>query len=100
LALVVLIFAPLVGHIPLAALAGVLLATTARMIKPRELLELAKETRLDALVLVCTFLATIAIDLISAVIIGLALSLILRKTRFAQIDRRYPPVDQKETLGD
>jgi hypothetical protein len=34
------------------------------------------------------------------VIIGLALSLILRRTRFAQIDRRYPPVDQKETLGD
>lgn len=100
LALVILIFAPLVGQIPLAALAGVLLATTARMIKPRELLELAKETRLDALVLVCTFLATIAIDLISAVIIGLALSLILRRTRFAQIDRRYPPVDQKETLGD
>jgi SulP family sulfate permease len=100
LALVVLTFAPLVGQIPLAALAGVLLATTVRMIKPRELFELAKETRLDALVLVCTFLATVAIDLISAVIIGLALSLILRRTRFAQIDRRYPPVDQKETLGD
>lgn len=100
LSLVILIFAPMVGQIPLAALAGVLLATTARMIKPRELLALAKETRLDALVLVCTLIATIAIDLISAVIIGLLLTLALRKTRLAAIDRRYPPVDEKETLGD
>ena len=100
LALVVLAFAPLVSQIPLAALAGVLLATTARMIKPRELIELAKETKLDALVLICTFIATVFIDLISAVIIGLAISLALRKTKLAALDRRYPPVDEDETLGD
>jgi SulP family sulfate permease len=100
LAIVVLLFAPLVAQIPLAALAGVLLATTARMIKPRELIALAKETRLDALVLIATFAATIFIDLISAVIIGLILSLALRRTRLAAIDRRYPPVDENETLGD
>ena len=100
LAAVVILFAPLVGQIPLAALAGVLLATTARMIKPRELMSLARESKLDALVLICTFVATIAIDLISAVIIGLVLSLALRKTSLAAIDRRYPPVDEKETLGD
>ena len=100
LALVVLAFAPLVSQIPLAALAGVLLATTARMIKPRELIALAKETKLDALVLVCTFAATVFIDLISAVIIGLLISLALRKTKLAKIDRRYPPVDDQETLGD
>jgi SulP family sulfate permease len=100
LALVVLAFAPLVSQIPLAALAGVLLATTARMIKPRELLTLAKESRLDAIVLGCTFMATVFIDLISAVIIGLLISLALRKTKLAKIDRRYPPVDERETLGD
>lgn len=100
LALVVLAFAPLVSQIPLAALAGVLLATTARMIKPRELIELAKETKLDALVVICTFIATVFIDLISAVIIGLAISLALRKTKLAALDRRYPPVDEDETLGD
>jgi SulP family sulfate permease len=100
LALVVLAFAPLVSQIPLAALAGVLLATTARMIKPRELMKLAKETKLDAIVLLGTFAATIFIDLISAVILGLLISLALRKTKLAQIDRRYPPVDERETLGD
>ena len=100
LAIVVLLFAPLVAQIPLAALAGVLLATTVRMINPQELVALAKETRLDAIVLAATFLATIFIDLISAVIIGLILSLALRRTRLAALDRRYPPIDKLETLGD
>jgi SulP family sulfate permease len=84
LALVVLLFAPLVATIPLAALAGVLLATTARMIKPRELIELTKKSRLDALMLVTTLIATVFVDLITAVLIGLVLSLMLRRTRLAR----------------
>lgn len=101
LAAVVLLASSLVGRIPLAALAGVLIATTAHMIKPRELLNLARESYLDALILVATFVTTIFVDLISAVVLGLALSLILRKTKLAKvIDRRLPPVDEKETLGD
>jgi SulP family sulfate permease len=100
LAAIVIALPGLVSQIPLAALAGVLFATTARMIKPSELLALARESRLDALLLVATFAMTIALDLISAVIVGLALFLLLRKTALAGVDRRYPPVDQKETLGD
>lgn len=101
LAAVVLLASSLVGRIPLAALAGVLIATTAHMIKPRELFKLARETHLDALILVVTFITTIFVDLISAVLLGLALSLILRKTKLAKVlDRRLPPVDEKETLGD
>ena len=84
LALVVLLFAPLVATIPLSALAGVLLATTARMIKPREVIELIKKSRLDALLLITTLIATIFVDLISAVLIGLVLSLMLRRTRLAR----------------
>lgn len=100
LALVILLLAPVVAQIPLAALAGVLLATTIRMIKPSELLALAKESPLDSMLLVCTFVATIAIDLISAVLIGIVILLALRKTKLALVTRRYPPVDEKETLGD
>jgi SulP family sulfate permease len=84
LALVVMLFAPLVAKIPLAALAGVLLATTARMVKPRELLELIRRSRLDALVLATTLVATVFIDLITAVLLGLVLSLMLRRTRLAR----------------
>ncbi len=100
LAAIVLALPSLVAQIPLAALAGVLFATTAHMVKPSELLTLARESRLDALLLIATFAATVLLDLISAVLIGLVLFLALRKTRLANVDRRYPPVDKKETLGD
>ena len=86
LALVVLLFAPLVATIPLAALAGVLLATTARMVKPRELLELVRKSRIDALVLTTTLIATVFIDLITAVLLGLVLSMMLRRTRLAKTE--------------
>lgn len=86
LALVVLICAPLVATIPLAALAGVLLATTARMVKPRELFELARKNRVDALVLTTTLVATVFIDLITAVLMGIVLSLMLRRTRLAKTE--------------
>lgn len=86
LALVVLLFAPLVAAIPLAALAGVLLATTARMVKPHELIELLRKSRLDALVLTTTLIATVFVDLITAVLLGLVLSLVLRRTRLAKTD--------------
>ncbi len=100
LAVIVLALPTLVAQIPLAALAGVLFATTAHMVKPSELRALARESKLDALLLAATFVATVLLDLISAVLIGLALFLVLRRTRFAGVDRRYPPVDKKETLGD
>ena len=100
LVLIVLATPTLVAQIPLAALAGVLFATTYRMIKIGELVELAKESTLDAVLLITTFAMTIAFDLITAVLIGLILFLVLRKTRLAQVDRRYPPVDSKDRLGD
>ena len=100
LALVVLLAAPLVARIPLAALAGVLLATTAHMVKPRELLHIARISWLDAIVMVATFIATVALNLISGVIIGLALALGLRKTKLGKLSRTYPVVDDTETLGD
>lgn len=99
LALSILLFAPLVGQIPLAALAGVLLATTAHMIKPSELMKTSRTSRLDALVLWATFIATVALDLISAVILGLALAFALKKTKLANLSRRDPLVDEDETLG-
>ena len=100
LAGVVLFAAPLVAKIPLAALAGVLLATTAHMVKPRELLHIARISWLDAIVMVATFVATVALNLISGVIVGLILALTLRKTKLGRISRTYPVVDETETLGD
>jgi SulP family sulfate permease len=100
LAVVIMAAAPLVARIPLAALAGVLLATTAHMVKPRELLSVARISWLDAIVMVATFIATVALNLISGVIIGLILALGLRKTKLGRLSRTYPVIDDTETLGD
>ena len=56
----------------LAALAGVLIATTAHMIKPREMLAMIRRDWVDACVLIATFVVTVFVDLITAVAVGVA----------------------------
>ncbi|KUJ49558.1 SulP family inorganic anion transporter [Micromonospora gifhornensis] len=77
LAGIVLAAAPLVGRIPLAALAGVLLATTVRMVEAASLWALARATRGDALVLVLTFAVTVIWDLVTAVAVGVAVAIVV-----------------------
>jgi len=74
LLLVVLVAAKWVAYIPLAALAGVLIATVVQMVEVSSLRSLLRATRGDAVVLVATALATIVFDLVVAVIIGLVLA--------------------------
>ena len=100
LAIAVLLGASLVSQIPLAALAGVLLATMLHVIKPSEVWQTLRSGRIDAWVFGVTFVVTIVGDLISAVIVGVLLSMLLRKTKLANLSRRVPSVDERETLGD
>jgi len=93
----VLLLAPQIGQIPLAALGGVLIATAYHMVRVRELIYTASRSRLDMLVLVITMIATVALDLISALAIGLLLYLVLRRTRLSYLT---PVIDSEETLGD
>lgn len=74
LALVMLLAAPLVSYVPLAALAGVLLATAVRMVEVSSLAALARASRSDALVMVLTAAATLVLDLVTAVILGLVVA--------------------------
>jgi SulP family sulfate permease len=74
LAAIVFAAAPLVGTIPIAALAGVLLATAVRMVEVGSVLALVRSTRSDALVLVLTATTTLALDLVTAVILGLVVA--------------------------
>ncbi|MFH8798820.1 SulP family inorganic anion transporter [Streptomyces sp. NPDC017936] len=74
LAVIVFAAAPLVSRIPLAALAGVLLATAVRMVEVGSLRAMAKATRSDAAILVLTAVATLVLDLVQAVVIGLAVA--------------------------
>ncbi|MEV7518426.1 SulP family inorganic anion transporter [Streptomyces diastaticus] len=74
LAVIVFAAAPLVSAIPLAALAGVLLATAIRMVEAGALRAMVRATRSDAVVLVLTATATLVLDLVLAVVIGLAVA--------------------------
>ncbi|WP_369355060.1 SulP family inorganic anion transporter [Streptomyces sp. cg2] len=91
LAVIVFAAAPLVSKIPLAALAGVLLATAVRMVEVGSLRAMARATRSDAVVLVLTAVATLALDLVYAVIIGLvvagalALRAVAKQARMEQV---------------
>jgi SulP family sulfate permease len=77
LAVVMVAAAPLVAHIPLAALAGVLLATAIRMVEVSSLAALARSTRSDALIMALTAASTLALDLVTAVGVGLVLACVL-----------------------
>jgi SulP family sulfate permease len=94
---VMLVAARWVSDIPLAALAGVLIATAAQMVRVSSVAALLRATRGDAAVLVITACATIVSDLVTAVILGLVVAgwFALRQT--AQSARlREEPLDQDD----
>ncbi|MFG1913734.1 SulP family inorganic anion transporter [Micromonospora sp. NPDC048898] len=97
LAAIVLAAAPLVGRIPLAALAGVLLATTVRMVEAGALWALARSTRGDAVVLVLTFAVTVIWDLVTAVAVGVGVAVVLALRAVARSARlEQVPLDPGE----
>ncbi len=86
----VLAAAPLVGDIPLAALAGVLLATTVQMIDPAAIRGILRSGVGDAAVLIATFSITVAVDLVTAVAVGFGIAVLLalrQMARAARLDR-------------
>lgn len=91
LAAIVYLAAGLVAEIPLAALAGVLLATTVRMVETASILAIARATRADTVVMIATFLVTVVFDLVTAVAVGvgfaaiLALRAVARSARIEQV---------------
>ena len=72
LLLVVYAASGLVSGIPLAALAGVLIVTAARMVAPATVRAIVRSTRSDAAIFIITAIVTISFDLIVAVLIGIA----------------------------
>ncbi|MDX3387048.1 SulP family inorganic anion transporter [Streptomyces niveiscabiei] len=90
--------AQLVARIPLAALAGVLLATAVRMVETGPVRAMARATKGDALVLALTAASTLALDLVRAVLIGLAVSTVLA-LRAAATTTRLTPAATDELPG-
>jgi SulP family sulfate permease len=96
LLLVVLLAAEPVGHIPLAALAGVLMVTAIRMVHVRSAGAILRSTRADAIAYVATALVTVSVDLIVAVGIGVVVAGVFALRALARVTRI-----ERETLpGD
>ncbi|MHA7155714.1 SulP family inorganic anion transporter [Arthrobacter sp. TMN-50] len=61
-----------VSQIPLAALAGVLMVTATRMVSVATVRSVVGSTRADTVVFIITALVTVSVDLIYAVLVGIA----------------------------
>lgn len=106
LAAIVYLAAPLVADIPVAALAGVLLATTVRMVETASLAAIARASRGDAAIMVVTFVVTVAMDLVTAVAVGVGIAVVLalrsvaKEARLRQIPLEMPIDDDTDHLAE
>ncbi|MGY4782423.1 SulP family inorganic anion transporter, partial [Rhodococcus opacus] len=101
LAAIVYLAAGLVAQIPLAALAGVLLATTVRMVETASILAITRATRADAVVMVATFLVTVVFDLVTAVAVGVGFAAVLALRAVAKSARiEQVPLDTDDHLTE
>ncbi len=81
MAVVIVAFAGLVGHVAMPALAGLLILIGFRTIKPADLKSVWKTGTVQKTVLVTTFALTMVIPLQYAVLVGVGLSVILHVVR-------------------
>lgn len=94
LLVVVLAVAGPVGHIPLAALSGVLMVTAVRMVHVATARSILRSTRADAVAYAVTAVVTVSVDLIMAVLIGIALAAVValrNLSRSAGVERQELP---------
>ncbi len=104
LLLVVLVASKWVGLIPLAALAGVLIGTAIQMMEVSSLIAILRSTRGDGVVLVLTAVATLALDLVTAVILGMivagafALQQVARSARLDELPLDHADHEAEERL--
>lgn len=88
-----LFFGTLLGHIPLAALAGVLFVTAWRMNEWHSIRYYWNHRLIGAIAaFLVTMLATIALDLTQAIVVGLGLSVVLFLRQASRLDIDVAPV--------
>ncbi|ORJ92281.1 MFS transporter [Prescottella equi] len=101
LAAIVYLAAGFVAEIPLAALAGVLLATTVRMVETASILAIARATRPDTIVMIATFLVTVVFDLVTAVAVGVGFAAILALRAVAKSARiEQVPLERDDHMAE
>ncbi|NUP47026.1 MAG: SulP family inorganic anion transporter [Catenulispora sp.] len=87
LAVIVFAAAPLVAHIPRAALAGVLIATAVRMVEVGSIRALARASRGETAILLLTATVTLASTLVNAVVVGMVVAAVVAVTKVSKAAR-------------
>lgn len=96
----VLFASDILARIPLAALAGVLFVTAYRMVERKAVFALFRATRSDAVVFTVTALATVLLDLIVAVEIGVIIAATLAIRTLSATSQALPEELNPEMLTD
>jgi sulfate permease, SulP family len=81
----VLLFAPLAHYIPRAALAGILIVSAFRMVDAHKLTFHMKVTRMDAVIVLATAIAAVAVSVEFCILIGTFVSFLIYLPRAARI---------------
>lgn len=90
----------IIGRIPLAALAGVLLVTAVRMNEWHAIrFYVARRLKGPTLTMIATTIATVALDLTQAIIVGVALSLLIFISQASRLEVVPTPVDWEKLRG-
>ena len=84
LLLIIVFAAPLFGKIPTAAIAGVLIGTSFRIFNPTSIREIFNSNYKTIFIYLTTAVATVAIDLIWGISIGIIIYLALTKFKFTK----------------
>ena len=94
LVVIMFFFADFAAHIPLAALAGILMMTSIRMVEWESTRAIFRAPQADRIVLLITFGVTVAFDLILAVEIGLIAAGLLFIRRMSELGVQNQSVDE------
>ena len=95
MAIVVLVFSGLVGHIAMPALAGLLMLIGFRTIKLADLRSVWRTGAIQKAVLLTTFVLTMLIALQYAVLVGVGLSVILHVAAPVESDHHQEMADRR-----
>ena len=106
---VILAAAPVVARIPLAVLGGVLVVTAVRMVDHRRVLTVVRAHASEAIVFALTAVFTVAVNLVTAIEVGLVVAGVLALRAIASgsgatqedlADHHDGPVDENALLSD
>ncbi len=101
--IIIVALSPVVAHIPMSALAGVLIMTATRMCDFGVAARIWRTTRADRLTFALTLATTVLLDLIVAVLLGVAMAAIMslrHMSATSAVRREHLPVTTAEGLVD